>query len=185
MISKVIDECQSKMEKSIEHLKDEYKGIRSGRANPSLLDGISVDSYGQKMPLNQVASIAIPEPRTLLIDVWDMNNVENVEKAIQKSELSLNPNRDGKFIRINLPPLTEERRKEYVKLAKNKGENCKVSIRNVRRDSNDSIKALEKKKEISEDDSKKSVADIQKITDKNIENVDKLIQAKEKEIMET
>ena len=185
MVDEIIKSTKEKMEKSIKHLHEEYKGIRSGRANPGLIDGIKIEAYGQKMPLNQVASISVPEPRTLVIDVWDQSVVEIVEKAIQKSELSLNPNRDGKFIRIHLPPLTEERRKEFVKLVKNKSEECKVSIRNVRRDANDSIKALEKKSEISEDESKKQVGEVQKLTDKYIEETTKVADSKEKEIMET
>jgi len=185
MISDINKDCKDRMEKALKHLQEDFKGIRSGRANPALLENLKVEAYGQKMPLNQVASIAVPEPRTLVIDVWDQSIVDLVEKAIQKSELSLNPNRDGKFIRIHLPPLTEERRKEFVKIVKNKTEDAKVAIRNVRRDANEEIKALEKKKEISEDESKKAVNDIQKLTDKYIEDATKMSELKEKEIMET
>ena len=185
MVSDIIAQCKQKMEKSIKHLQEEYKGIRSGRANPALLEGIKVEAYGQKMPLNQMASIAVPEPRTLVVDVWDISSVDAVEKAIQKSELSLNPSRDGKFLRINIPPLTEERRKEFVKLAKNKAEDAKISVRNIRRDGNEEIKSLEKKSDISEDEAKKANNDIQKLTDKTIEDISKIVSAKEKEIMET
>lgn len=182
MIDDIIMDAEERMTKSIKALEKEFGSIRTGRANPSLFDGIRVNVYDSMMPLNQLATISCPEPRLVVIQPWDRNNLTAVEKAILKSDLSLNPNNDGNLIRIQIPDLTEERRKEYVKLAKQKAEECRVSIRNVRRDANDMIKDLEKQKEISEDDSKAAVARIQKITDRFTEEVQKLTDNKEKEI---
>ncbi|RPI97266.1 MAG: ribosome recycling factor [Spirochaetales bacterium] len=182
MIDDIITDAEERMTKSIKALEKEFGSIRTGRANPSLFDGIRVNVYDSMMPLNQLATISCPEPRLVVIQPWDRSNLTAVEKAILKSDLSLNPNNDGNLIRIQIPDLTEERRKEYVKLAKHKAEECRVSIRNVRRDSNDMIKDLEKQKEISEDDSKAAVARIQKITDRFTEEVQKLTDNKEKEI---
>ncbi|MCU0822903.1 MAG: ribosome recycling factor [Spirochaetes bacterium] len=183
MVEDVISDVEDRMKKSINNLEREFGAIRTGRATPALFDNVKVDAYDTQMPLNQVATISCPEPRLVVIQPWDRSNLSNIEKAILKSDLSLNPNSDGNLIRIQIPDLTEERRKEYVKLAKQKAEESRVAVRNVRRDGNDMIKELEKDKEISEDDSKAAVARIQKITDKNIELIQKLADNKEKEIM--
>jgi len=183
MIEDIIADTEERMKKSIKALEREFAAIRTGRANPSLFDGVKVDAYGTQMPLNQVATISCPEPRLVVIQPWDKGNLSAVEKAILKSDLSLNPSNDGNLIRIQIPDLTEERRKEYVKLARQKAEECRVSIRNVRRDGNDMVKDLEKQKDISEDESKNAVARIQKLTDRYIEEVQKLNDNKEKEIL--
>ncbi len=183
MIDDIISDAEERMKKSIKALEREFAAIRTGRANPSLFDNVRVDVYGTQMPLNQVATISCPEPRLVVIQPWDRGSLSSIEKAILKSELSLNPNNDGNLIRIQIPDLTEERRKEYVKFAKQKAEECRVSIRNVRRDANDMVKELEKNKEISEDDSKGAVARIQKLTDKYSDEVHRLTENKEKEIV--
>ena len=183
MMEDIISDVEDRMKKSINNLEREFGAIRTGRATPALFDNVRVEAYDSQMPLNQVATISCPEPRLVVIQPWDRSNLANIEKAIQKSDLSLNPNNDGNLIRIQIPDLTEERRKEYVKLAKQKAEESRVAVRNIRRDGNDMIKDLEKEKEISEDDSKAAVAKIQKITDKNIELIQKLADNKEKEIM--
>jgi ribosome recycling factor len=148
-----------------------------------MFEGLRVSVYGSEMPLNQVATISIPEPRLVVIQPWDRSNLGEIEKAIHKSDLSVNPSNDGNLIRIQIPELTEERRKEYVKLAKQKAEECKVSIRNIRRDGNDMIKSLEKDKEITEDDSKSAQDRIQKLTDKYVDETQKTTDNKEKEIL--
>ncbi len=183
MVNDILHDVEDRMNKSIKNLQKDFSVIRTGRANPAMFEGLRVSVYGSDMPLNQVATISIPEPRLVVIQPWDKSNLGEVEKAILKSDLSVNPSNDGNLIRIQIPELTEERRKEYVKLAKNKAEECKVSIRNVRRDGNDMIKSLEKDKEISEDDSKSAQDRIQKITDKFIEETQKLTDNKEKEIL--
>jgi ribosome recycling factor len=183
MIDEIISDVEDRMKKSIKALEKDFGAIRTGRANPSIFDGIKADVYGSLMPLNQLATISCPEPRLVVIQPWDRGTLGAIEKSILKSDLSLNPNNDGNLIRIQIPDLTEERRKEYVKLAKTKAEECRVSIRNVRRDGNEMVKELEKSKDISEDDSKGAVARIQKITDKYTEEVQKMVDNKEKEIM--
>jgi ribosome recycling factor len=183
MIADIISDVEDRMKKSITALQKDYATIRTGRANPAMFDGIRVSVYGTEMPLNQVATVSCPEPRLVVIQPWDKGNLGEVEKAILKSDLSVNPSNDGNLIRIQIPDLTEERRKEYVKHAKHKAEECRVSIRNVRRDGNEMIKELEKEKEISEDDSKNALAKIQKITDKYIDEIQKLTDNKEKEIL--
>jgi ribosome recycling factor len=183
MIADIISDVEDRMKKSITALQKDYAAIRTGRANPAMFDGIRVSVYGTEMPLNQVATVSCPEPRLVVIQPWDKNNLGEVEKAILKSDLSVNPSNDGNLIRIQIPDLTEERRKEYVKHAKHKAEECRVSIRNVRRDGNEMIKELEKDKEISEDDSKNALAKIQKTTDKYIDEIQKLTDNKEKEIL--
>jgi ribosome recycling factor len=183
MVEDIISDVEERMKKSINNLEKEFSSIRTGRATPALFDNVKVDVYDSMMPLNQVATISCPEPRLVVIQPWDRSNLACIEKAIQKSELSLNPNNDGNLIRIQIPDLTEERRKEYVKLSKQKAEESRVAIRNIRRDGNEMIKDLEKEKEISEDDSKAAIAKIQKITDKNIEMIQKQTDNKEKEIM--
>ncbi len=183
MVEDVITDVEDRMKKSITALQKDFAAIRTGRANPAMFDGIRVSVYGTDMPLNQVATVSCPEPKLVVIQPWDKGNLAEVEKAILKSDLSVNPSNDGNLIRIQIPDLTEERRKEYVKLAKQKAEECRVAIRNVRRDGNDMVKELEKEKEISEDDSKNALARIQKTTDKYIDEIQKLTDNKEKEIL--
>ncbi len=184
MFMKVHEMTEEKMKKTINVLKDEMASVRAGRANPALLDRISVEYYGTPTPLNQLASISAPEPRLLLIQPYDTNAVGDIEKAILKSDLGLNPNNDGKVIRLVIPQLTEERRKELVKLIKKYGENAKVALRNERRSANDELKKMRKDGEITEDEEKKAQQEVQKLTDAFVEKVDKVIEEKEKEIME-
>jgi len=184
MIKEIEKSLQEKMDKTLNVLKHELSTLRAGRANPSLLDRITVEYYGTPTPLNQLANIAAPEPRVLTISPWDPKVIPNIEKAIQKSDLGINPSNDGKIIRLVIPQLTEERRKELAKVVKKLGEDAKVALRNIRRDANDHLKKLKKDGEITEDEQKKSEEDIQKITDKYIKEVDKAVEAKEKEIME-
>ncbi|MGB9678638.1 MAG: ribosome recycling factor [Thermoanaerobacteraceae bacterium] len=175
---------EEKMTKTIGVLKTELSAIRAGRANPALLDRITVDYYGTPTMLSRMATITSPEPRVLLIQPWDTSKISDIEKAIQKSDLGINPSSDGKIIRLVFPELTEERRKELVKVAHKKAEEARVAIRQIRRDANDIIKKLDKNGEISEDDKIKDQDEIQKLTDKYIKEIDKLLEAKEKEIME-
>ncbi len=177
-------ESKSRMKKSIAALKDDFNTIRTGRASSALFEKIKVEYYEQQVPLNQVATISIPEARLVVIQPWDRSVLPEIEKAIQKSELSVNPNNDGKIIRISIPPLTEERRIEFVKLAKNKAEQCRVSIRNIRRDANEQIKKLQKTSDLSEDDAKRGMDEIQKLTDGSIADANGLLEEKEKEILE-
>ena len=172
-----------KMEKSIQSLKKDISTLRTGRANTNMLDTIKVDVYGQSMPINQLGTISTPEPRTINIQIWDINNVGIVDSAIKKSELGLNPQIDGQLIRLPIPDLSEERRNEMKKIVKTMGEKCKVSIRNIRREANDSLKNLLKKKEISEDEEKKNEKEIQALTDGYIKKIDEKVSSKEKEIM--
>ena len=183
-MERVNKETEEKMKKAVKALEDEFKTIRTGRASAALFEGIRVDYYDQKVPLNQVATISVPEARLVVIQPWDRSVLSEIEKAIQKSELSMNPNNDGKVIRINIPPLTEERRKELAKLARNIAEKSRIAIRNIRREGNDELKNLQKDSEISEDESKRGQDEIQKLTDNYIEEVNHLVEAKEKEIME-
>ena len=173
----------SKMSKTYEVFQQDLGSLRTGRANASMLDTVKVDVYGQKMPINQLASITTPEPRTINIQVWDINNVTLIDSAIKKSELGLNPQIDGQLMRLPIPDLNEERRSELKKIIKSTGEKCKVSIRNIRREANDELKKLLKSKEISEDDEKKAEKSIQNITDTNIKLIDDKVTSKEKEIM--
>jgi ribosome recycling factor len=184
MLKETISQSEEKMNKSIEVLRKEFSTLRAGRANPSILEKVHVDYYGASTPLNQVANISSPEPRLLTIQPWDRNMVPQIEKAILKSDLGLNPSSDGNVIRIAIPQLTQERRLELVKVIKKKAEEARVSIRNIRRDANDQLKNLEKTKEISEDETKKGQEDVQKLTDKYIKEVDRVMDLKEKEIME-
>ena len=172
-----------KMSKTIEIFNKELGSLRTGRANASMLDLVKVDVYGQKMPINQLGTITTPEPRMINIQVWDLNNVNSIDSSIKKSELGLNPQIDGQLIRLPIPDLSEERRNEMKKMVKAMGEKCKVSIRNIRREGNDSLKNLLKKKEISEDEEKKNEKEIQVITDKFIKLIDDKVSSKEKEIM--
>jgi ribosome recycling factor len=173
-----------KMEKTILSYRKDLSTLRTGRANASMLDMIKVDVYGQIMPINQLASISVPEARLITIQVWDQTNIKAVDNAIQKSELGINPQIDGSVLRIRIPDLTEERRKDLIKVLKNIGEKNKVSIRNIRREANDELKNLIKDKKISEDENKSFEKNIQKITDENILNIDKISQDKEKEILQ-
>ena len=172
-----------KMDKAIEVFSKELSSLRTGRANASMLDLIKVDVYGQQMPINQVGSITIPEPRMISIQVWDSNNVSLVDAAIQKSDLGLNPQIDGQLIRLPVPELNEERRTEIKKLIKSIGEKCKVSIRNIRREANEDLKKLLKSKDIGEDEEKSHEKKVQAITDDHIKSVDDRVSLKEKEIM--
>ncbi|MFI5368401.1 MAG: ribosome recycling factor [Spirochaetia bacterium] len=181
---KIRSQAEERMKKSIQSLLDEFKTLRGSRASQSLFEKIRVEYYGNKVPLNQVATISIPEARLVIIQPWDRSVLAEIEKAIQKSELSVNPNNDGKVIRINIPPLTEDRRKELVKVTKTTAEQSRVSVRNVRRDANEEIKKAKSDSELSEDDAKKATDEIQKLTDKHIEEINKLLEAKEKEILE-
>jgi ribosome recycling factor len=176
--------AEDKMKKAVKALEDEFKTIRTGRASAALFENIRVDYYEQKVPLNQVATISSPEARLVIIQPWDRSVLAEIEKAIQKSELSVNPNNDGKVIRIAIPPLTEERRKELAKVAKNIAEKSRVAIRNIRRDTNEEIKKQEKDSKLSEDQAKRSMDEIQKLTDKYIEEVNAVLSRKDKEIME-
>ena len=171
------------MDKTIEALKFEFSTIRAGRANAQMLDKIRVDYYGTPTPINQVGSISVPEPRTLMINPWDKSAMKEIEKAIRNSDLGLNPTNDGDVIRISVPALTEERRKELCKQAKKASEEFKVRIRNERRDANDRLKKLEKEGEITEDDLKKAQNDVQKLTDKYTKDIDTLLATKEQDIM--
>ncbi|WP_028973318.1 ribosome recycling factor [Spirochaeta cellobiosiphila] len=177
-------EAQNRMDKSIRNLKEEFNAIRTGRASASLFDKVMVDYYGTPTPLNQVASISVPEARLIAIQPWDKGSLGAIEKAIFASELGLTPANDGKVIRINIPPLTEDRRKELVKIAKNTAENNRIAIRNIRRDINESIKKSQKDGEITEDAMKASLDDIQNVTNDFIKKIDGLLSEKEKEIME-
>ena len=172
-----------KMDKTIEVFSKELSSLRTGRANASMLDLVKVDVYGQQMPINQVGSITIPEPRMINIQVWDQNNVVQVDAAIKKSELGLNPQIDGQLIRLPIPELNEERRTELKKMIKSMGEKCKVSIRNIRREANEELKKILKNKEISEDEEKSFEKNIQNITDNHISIIDDKVSIKEKEIM--
>ncbi|MBL7006098.1 MAG: ribosome recycling factor [Spirochaetia bacterium] len=183
-MNSVIQNAEERMKKSINSLDSEFNSFRTGRASASLFDKIRVDCYGQPTPLSQIASISVPEARLIVIQPWDKSLLNSIEKALLKSELSVNPNNDGRLIRINIPPLTEERRKELVKLAKNTAELSRVAIRNIRRDGIEDLKKLEKDKEISEDQLKMGQDKIQKLTDKYVADINSILDKKEHEIME-
>ena len=174
---------KEKMSKTIEVFSKELSSLRTGRANANMLDLVKVDVYGQQMPINQLGSITTPEPRSINIQVWDLNNVSLIDAAIKKSELGLNPQIDGQLIRLPVPDLSEERRNEIKKIIKSMGEKCKIAIRNIRREGNDELKKLLKNKDISEDDVKKNEKIIQDYTDNNIKQIDEKVISKEKEIM--
>ena len=182
-MKEIQNKLQQQMEKTIEALKHEFATIRAGRANAQMLDKIRVDYYGTPTPINQVGSISVPEPRTLMINPWDKSAMKDIETAIRNSDLGLNPTNDGEVIRLNVPALTEGRRKELCKQAKKASEDFKVRIRNERRDANDKLKKLEKEGEITEDDLKKAQDNVQKMTDKYIKEIDTLLDIKEKDIM--
>ena len=183
MQDKIITDTERRMQKSVEAVTHDLSGIRSGKATPGLLDSVRVDAYGQKMPLNQMASISVPDPKSLVVQPWDKSIIGDVVKAIQIAELGFNPQVEGNIVRIPVPPLSEERRRELAKLCKKIAEDGKVAIRNVRRDANDQLKKAEKDKQISEDQQHRSMEKIQELTDKFIKKVDELVEAKEKEIM--
>lgn len=182
-LDSLISDVRTKMNQSIEVLKKEYSTMRTSRATPSLLSRINVMQYGQEVPLQHVASVSAPDPKSLVIQPWDKTVLTEIEKAIQKSDLGLNPQNDGNLIRLPIPPLTEERRNDLVKSAKKKAEEYKVALRNIRRDSNDVLKAQEKKSEITQDECKKGLEKIQKITDEFVSNIDSVFKAKENEIL--
>lgn len=184
MIESIYKETKERMGKSITALNNEFKRVRTGRASVSLLDGIRVDYYGTQTLLNQMASLSVPESRLIMIQPWDVSVIKDIEKAILKSDLGLTPSNDGKVIRISIPPLTEERRKEIVKIVQKMSEEHKVAIRNIRRDSNELLKGLKKDGDISEDDAFKAQEQVQKITDEYIKLIDDIYNKKEKEILE-
>lgn len=184
MIKQIIKETSEKMAKAVDVVRHELVTIRTGRATPALIEGIKVDYYGTPTPLKQVATIGTPEPTLLTVQPWEKNLIQPIEKAILNANLGLNPQNDGSIIRVPIPPLNEERRREYVKLTRKYGEQGKVAIRNVRRDANDNLKKLEKDKKISEDERKWGEEEVQKLTDKFTAEIDKLLEQKEKEIME-
>lgn len=173
-----------RMNSSIESLKKDFASIRTGRASLALLDGLTVDYYGTMTPLQQLASLSIPESRQIAVQPWEQRIIPDIEKSILRSDLGLTPMNDGKTIRINIPELTEERRKQLVKIVRKRAEEAKVSVRNIRRDSNDELKKLEKENHLSEDDAKKQHDEIQKITDSYVKKADEILEHKEKEIME-
>lgn len=183
MADNITATAEEKMEKAIEILKKDLSQLRTGRASTAFLDGITVDYYGTPTPINQVANVGAPEPRLLTIQPWDKSIMSEIEKAIQKSDLGVNPNNDGTTIRLPFPQLTQESREAIAKQAKKRGEEAKVTIRNIRRDANDQVKKMEKAKELAEDESKSILDDIQKLTDDMVENIDKTVEAKEKDIM--
>ena len=183
-MDKVIKQTEEKMKKTLSALEEEFNTLRTGRASPALFDKVRVEYYGNPTPLNQVATISAPEARLVVIQPWDKSIIGEIEKAIQKSELSVNPSNDGKVIRINIPPLTEERRKEFVKIAKNMAEQSRVSLRNVRREANDELKKAQKDGDISEDELKRAEDEVQKHTDEYVEEINDKLEAKEQEILE-
>ncbi|MDR1072488.1 MAG: ribosome recycling factor [Treponema sp.] len=183
-MNSVIVDAEDKMKKTIASLKDGFAAIRTGRASAALFDKIRVDAYGDKQPINQLSAISTPEARLVVITPWDKTLIGEIEKAIRSSELSLNPSSDGKIIRIAIPPLTEERRKELAKVAKTQAEQCRVSIRNIRRDGNDELKKQLKASAVTEDEEKKLSNELQKLTGDYIKDIDTILAEKEKEIME-
>ncbi|OLD57405.1 MAG: ribosome recycling factor [Armatimonadetes bacterium 13_1_40CM_3_65_7] len=180
----VINDAKVHMQKTIDATKREFGGIRTGRATPALLERITVDYYGAQTPVNQVATVTAPDPRLLVIQPWDKRMIKEVERAIQKSELGLTPSTDGTVIRLSIPGLTEERRRELVKVVRKHAEEGRVAIRNIRRDHKDKLEQLEKGGKISEDDSRRAVDELQKLTDRYIKEIESLLSAKEAEIME-
>ena len=184
MIDPILRETETKMTKSVDHFGGELTTIRTGRANPALIDKVMVAYYGTPTPLNQLAQISAPEPRLLVVQVYDKSQMGAVEKALRTSDQGLNPANDGQVIRVPIPPLTEERRREYVKLVRQKAEDARVAIRNVRRDEVHRIEHLQKQGEVAEDDAKRATARLQKITESEIEKVDALAARKEREVME-
>ncbi|MDC1068316.1 ribosome recycling factor [Candidatus Kapabacteria bacterium] len=183
-LNEITSKAKETMDKSIEFTESQLSKIRTGRASASILDDVSVDAYGTATPISQTATVSVPDARSLIVQPWDKSLLPAIEKAIQVADLGFNPQNDGQVIRINVPPLTQERRKEFVKMAKTNVEDGKVAIRNVRRDANDSLKKAEKNKELSEDFRKQGEEEIQKLTDDYIKNLDSIFDAKEKELMD-
>lgn len=183
MTKEILDSLTARMAKTLSSLKAELVKVRTGRASPALLDSVRVDYYGSEMPIGQVASVTAPEPRLLVVQPWEGGMLSAIEKAILTADLGLNPQNDGKVIRVPLPMLTEERRKDLVKQIKKQGEECKIALRNERRDANEEVKKFEKDKKLSTDDAKKATEQVQKKTDDFVAEVDKVLAAKEKEIM--
>ena len=179
-----LQKAKQRMESAIEALRREFAGVRTGKASPQLLDTVRVDAYGSKVPLNQVGTVAAPEPRMLTVQPWDRGLIKDVERALRESDLGLNPSNDGQIIRIPIPPLTEERRKEYVRLLHKLAEEGRVAIRQARKDANDEIKARQKKEGLSEDDVHREEKDVQKLTDQFIAKVEEMVRHKEAEVME-
>ncbi len=184
MINEVYKETKDRMDKSVKALNKEMTRVRTGRASLTLLDGVKVDYYGTLTPLKQMASIAVPESRLITVQPWDVSAIKEVEKGILKANLGLTPSSDGKIVRISIPPLTEERRKEIARSVSKTCEDYKVAVRNIRRDSNDTLKSLQKDGDISEDENFKAQKQVQEITDKYISKIDEIYSAKEKEILE-
>ena len=184
MVQETLKDSDNRMQKAIEHLVSDLATLRAGRANPAMLDRISVNYYGQPTLINQLANITVPEARLLVIQPWDKSSIAEIEKAIMKSDLGITPNSDGTVIRLNIPALTEERRKDLVKVIKKRGEECKVAVRNIRRETNEQLKKMQKDKMISEDEDKQGQDTNQKSTDKFVKEIDTIITAKEKEVME-
>jgi len=183
MVETIYADSEERMKKTIQAVKDELSGIRSGKATPALVENLKVEAYGQKSPLNQLATISAPDPKSLMVQPWDKSILGDVVKAIQTADLGFNPQVEGNLIRIPVPPLSEERRKDLVKVARKISEDGKIAVRNIRRDSNDNLKKAEKDKDISEDEQHKGSDRIQKLTDKYIEEIDQMANAKEKEIL--
>jgi ribosome recycling factor len=184
MLDDVYADVRARMDKTIEATKSDFSAIRTGRATPALLDRVSAEAYGSPMPINQLATISVPQPRLLVIQPFDKGNITLIEKAIQTSDLGINPRNDGKSIFLDIPPLTEERRTELVKQMKKVGEEMKVAIRSIRRDARDEVDLLEEEKEISEDDQKRGHDEIQKLHDEYIKKIEELMRKKESDIME-
>ncbi|PAT33031.1 ribosome recycling factor [Vandammella animalimorsus] len=183
-IADIRKNTQGKMEQSIAAFKNQLAKIRTGRANPGLLDTVQVEYYGQQVPISQVANVALLDARTISVQPWERDMAAKIEKAIRESDLGLNPASMGELIRVPMPPMSEERRREMTKLVRSEGENAKIAVRNLRRDANDAVKKLVKDKQASEDEQKRSEADVQKLTDKFIAEIDTLVEAKEKDVME-
>lgn len=183
-IKKILKDASNRMDQSVEAVKHELATLRTGRATPALLDGITVDYYGQRLPINQIATITVPEPRVIVIQPWDKNVISQIEKAIQESDLGLNPQSDGRVIKLYLPQLSEERREELVKLARKRAEEGRVAVRNIRRDAKEHIERLKKEAHVPEDEIHRALDKLQKLTDEHIEKINKLLEDKEKEIRE-
>ncbi len=184
MIKEILSEARTSMDKAVKSLKREMAKVRTGRASVSLLDDVKVDYYGVPTPLSQVATLSVPEARLITVQPWEKNLIPDIEKAIFKADLGLTPSSDGQLIRLPVPALTEERRREMVKIIKRMAEDAKISVRNARRDANETLKMLEKEKEITEDDLKRSEKDVQQLTDDFVSTIDSVVQSKEKEVME-
>lgn len=184
MYKDLVNKSEESMKKSINFLKEDLASIRAGKANPKLVDKIQVSYYGTMTPINQLANISVPDPRSIVIQPWDSSLLKEIERAIQSSDLGINPSNDGKLIRLSIPPLTEERRKDLIKLVKKEVENSKIAIRNIRRDSNEEIKKMEKSGDLTEDDQKRAEEEMQKLTDKYTKLTDDIYKEKEKEILE-